>query len=415
MRDPDVLVIGGGVAGLFCAYHLRRAGGTVAVVESGAVGGPQSCSAGNTGFVGTHGAAPLAGPGLFRTMLRPGGPLYVRPRADRDLLRWLWHFRRAAAVGGAFPVLLELKQRSIEILRELCASGGLAGTFAAPGMIVAYRDPREFDAARAAMPRAVSRGVPLRALDPREVAELEPDVELDICGAIYNEDGAYLRIPDFVEAFAGTLRESGVDIHPHTEVAGVEVAGRELRRVRTSRGEFRPGQVVLAAGAWSAGLARTLGVELMLQPLKGYAVTVEAATPRRPVTLGEAAMAVAPTGGSLRIGGVRQLVGMDRTSSAARVDAMLRTVGRYLPHVRDAAPAAVWSGLRPCTPDSVPFIGRAGRYDNLYIACGHGHIGMGLAPAGGRLLAQLVAGERPDVDPAPFRVGRYGRGDDRGR
>jgi D-amino-acid dehydrogenase len=408
VSDPDVLVVGGGVAGLFCAHFLRRAGDTVAVVERGAFGGPQSCSSGNTGFVGTHGAAPLASPGLLRALLRPDGPLHVRPRWDRELLRWLRQFR-AAGGGSVHPALLEMKRRSFEILRKLCASGGLADTFAAPGMIVAYRSPREFEWARRAAVSLTGQGLPLRVLDPGEVAALEPDVEFDIHGAIYNEEGAYLRVPAFVTELARTLRDAGVSLHPDTEVTGVDVTGREVRRVHTNRGSFRPGRVVLAAGAWSSGLVPGLG--LLVQPLKGYAVSVAAVSPsvtlQRPVTLGEVQAALAPVAGGLRLGGTRQLAGMSHTVAPARVAAMLRTAGRYLPGLRGASPSQVWTGLRPSAPDSLPFIGRAGRYDNVFVACGHGHIGMGLAPAGGELLAQLMAGAPPDLDPAPFRVDRY--------
>jgi D-amino-acid dehydrogenase len=412
MDDPDVLVIGGGVAGLMCAHFLRQAGGSVTVVERGRLGGPQSCSTGNTGFVGTHGAAPLTAP--LRTLLRPDGPLYLRPRWDPGLARWLWHFRRAATSRAAFPLLLELKRQSYEILRKLCASGGLADTFAAPGMIVAYRDPAAFDRACRTAQVTAERGVPLRILSADEVAELEPDVEFDICGAVYNEEGAYLRVPAFLEQLAGSLAEAGVDVRSHTEVVGFEVAGRAVRRVRTTRGELRPGQVVLAAGAWSPAVARELGVRLLLQPIRGHAATVHGAAPRRPVTLGEEQVALAPVAGGLRIGGGREMVGLDRAAAPDRMAAILRAAGRYLPALRDARPGEVWSGLRPCSPDSLPFIGRAGRYDNLHVACGGGHIGMGLAPAGGKLLAQLVASERPDFDPAPFRVGRYSTEDSNG-
>jgi D-amino-acid dehydrogenase len=409
MREPDVLVIGGGIAGLFCAYHLRRAGGSVAVLERGAVGGPQSCSAGNTGFVGTHGAAPLADPGLLRSLLRPDGPLYVKPRWDLDLARWCWHLRRAG--NGQVAVLLDLKRRSLAILRELCASGRLAGTFAAPGMIIAYRTPQGFQRACRAVPTLVGRGVPMRVLDSAELSVLEPDLEFDIVGATYNEEGAYLRVPDFLLEFSRALEDLGVQIHPHTEAVDFEVAGRTLRQVRTTRGDFRPKQLVLAGGVWSAQCARKLDIRLLLQPVKGYAVTVTAPASRRPVTLGEAKMAIAPAGDQLRIGGVRELVGLDSTVSRKRVDGMLRTVRHYLPQLERAAPAELWSGLRPTTPDSLPYVGRAGPYHNVYLACGHGHIGMGLAPASGRLLAQLVGGERPDLDPVPFRVSRYDKGE----
>jgi len=365
VQDPDVLVVGGGVVGLFCAYHLSRAGARVAVLERDQVGGPQSCSAGNTGFVGTHGAA--------------------------------------------VPALLELKKHSLQLLRELSAAGRLAGTFAEPGMIMAYRTEREFERARREVPALVARGIPMRVLDPAELAALEPGLEFAVRGATYNEQGAYLRVPEFLRVLAAVLHDLGVQIRPDTEALDVEVAGGVVRRVRTARGDLRPRELVLAGGAWSAELAGRLGVRLPLWPVKGHAVTVPGPAPRRPVTLGagDAVLAIAPTGDGIRVGGGRELAGWDATVSPRQVDGMLRTVRDYLPGLAGAPPTEIWTGLRPATPDGVPFIGRVGRYRNLSIACGHGHTGMGLAPAGGRLLAQLLAGEPPDVDPSPFRVGRF--------
>ncbi len=367
MRDPDALVVGGGAVGLFCAYHLRRAGAGVTVLERGAVGGPQSCSAGNTGFVGTHGAPA--------------------------------------------PILLDLKGHSLRILRELCASGPLADTFAVPGMVIAYRTAEEFERARQVLPALVARGIPMRVLEPGELAAMEPELELAVHGATYNEEGAYLRVPAFLTEFAAVLAGMGVEIHSDTEALGVEVDGRTVRQVRTTRGEFRPKELVLAGGAWSGHLAGTLGVRLPLRPVRGHAFTMGAPAPRRPVTRAEAVLAIAPAGDGFRVGGGSEPVGLDATVSAPQVDRMVDTVHQYLPGLNGVVPKKVWAGLRPTTPDGVPFIGRAPRYRNLSIACGHGHIGMGLAPAGGRLLAQLVAGERPDLDPAPFRVDRYDKGE----
>jgi D-amino-acid dehydrogenase len=416
--EPDVLVVGAGAVGLFCAYHLRRSGRSVVLVERGPIGGPQSCSSGNTGLVGSQGAAPLAEPAVLahglRRLLDPESPLYVRPRWDRDLVRWLWHFRRACNerdAAAAAEVLLRMKKRSLEILRELCATAGLAATLSARGVLLAFKTEQAFELACRSVPRLVGAGVPVRPLGPEELKELQPGVEFDVCGALYNEEGARLQVPEFVHAFARLLDGMGVDTLPRTEVVGFDAVGGTIDRVRTTGGDLRPREVVIAAGVWSAECARTLGLRLPLQPVKGYAVTVEAApnSPRLPVLLVEGRVAVAPLDDRLRFGGTLELSGMDRDVPRQRVDAILRTVRAYLPELARTEPVGTWCGLRPCTPDSLPFVGRAEGYRNLSVACGHGHMGMGLAPVTGKLVAQVVAGEQPDMDLTPLRVDRYSR------
>jgi D-amino-acid dehydrogenase len=405
--EPDVLVLGGGMVGLFCAYFLRRDGHSVVLVERGPIGGPQSCSAGNTGFVGTQGAAPLAGPGMLRQGFRgPDSPLYIKPRLDPELLRWLRHFRRACNAEDAkagFQVLLDLKRRSLGILREVCATEGLQ--LNADGLVLAFKTQAGFDHARRAAAAAVAGGVPLRELDRDALAELE----LDVAGALFNEEGAFLDAAEFLRGFARVLAAMGVEVVAETEVLELDVAGDDVRRVVTSRGEFRPGETVVAAGTWSAGLLRRLRLDLMVQPVKGYAITVKAPAnaPRLPIILSEGRVAVAPLGDRLRFGGTLELAGYDVSVARRRVEAMLRTVRASLPGLEIAEAQDIWTGLRPSTPDSLPLLGRPARFRNLTIASGHGHIGMGLAPAGGQLVAQLIGGQEPEMDPRPFHPDRF--------
>jgi D-amino-acid dehydrogenase len=417
-RDPDVLILGGGIVGLFCAYFLRRSGATVAVVERGEVGGPGSCSYGNTGFVGTHGSAPLAEPGMLTHGLRwltdPESPFSITPRLDPELLFWLWHFRRfcnEAAAQAAFRVLLAMKQRSLAILTGLCASGTLAPTFTAPGIVVACKTPEGFAKACRSVPPAVALGVPLRVLEPGELAALEPDTEFDICGALINTEGAALHVPDFLLEFARSLTSMGVEFHPDTEAVGFEVTGRQVAEVITTRGDFTPREVVVAAGAWSVACARKLGVGLTMQPARGYSITVKAPAsgPRLPIALSEGKVSVVPLGDRLRFAGTLELSGMNGARTDRGLAGIRRTVSAYLPRLETTQTLETWSGLRPCTPDSLPLIGRAERYGNLSVACGHGSIGMGLAPASGELIAQIIAGEQPDTDPGPFRIDRFGK------
>jgi D-amino-acid dehydrogenase len=201
----------------------------------------------------------------------------------------------------------------------------------------------------------------------------------------------------------------GVEIVENCPVLGFEVSARTLRTVRTGIGEFRPREVVVAAGSWSAAVARLLGVELELQPVRGYTITVRtpATAPRGPVLLMQGTVAVRPAGDQLRYGGDLTLAGANRAISRRRVERMLRTVHAHLPALEGAETLQVWAGLRPCTPDSLPFLGRAPAYDNVSVAAGHGHSGMGLAPVGGQLIAQILDGSPPAMDVAPFRLDRY--------
>jgi D-amino-acid dehydrogenase len=416
--DPAVLVVGGGVVGLFCAYFLRQRGATVTVIERGEVGGPGSCSYGNTGFVGTQGSAPLAEPGVMKQGLRwladPQSPFYIKPRLDPGLVSWLWQFRRFCnerSVQSVFGVLLAMKKRSLDILTGLCASQGLADTFTAPGITVAYKTQEAFGKACRSVPRMVALGLPLRVLEPGELASLEPDAQFDISGALVNAEGAALYVPEFITEFERVLASMGVQILPETEATGFHTAGRRVTKVVTNRGEFTPAEVVIAAGAWSPVVARKLGVGLTLQPAKGYSITVKAPPngPRRPVILSEGKVAVMPLGDRLRFGGTLELSGLDATVSPRRLDGIRRIVSSYLPHLEETPTIETWSGLRPCTPDSVPFAGRAGRYANVSVTCGHGYIGMGLAPGTGEMIAQIIAGEQPDADPGPYRLDRFKR------
>jgi D-amino-acid dehydrogenase len=417
----DVLVIGGSIAGLCCAYFLRRQGAAVTVLERGAIAGPQSCSYGNTGLAGTQGAMPLAEPGVpaqgLRWLLNPESPFYLRPRLDPQLAAWLWRFRRYCTEQAAqrgFRVLLELKQQSLRILRELCAEPVLAPCFAADGLVVTFKTARAFDKAAGSVPGAVAAGVPLRVLAPAELAALEPGVEFDIHGALYNSEGAYLQVPEFIDRLARLLEGMAVRVRAGTEVTGFEVADGRIRRVRTTRGDCTPDAVVIAAGAWSARCARKLGLRLPLQPARGYTITfpVPRGAPRRPVLLSEGKVAIAPFGDRLRVGGTLELSGLtpsglDGAVPPRRIDGIRRAVQASLPGLCWPGGAPIWSGLRSCAPDGIPIVGRAPGYANLYLNCGHGHTGMGLAPASGRLLAQLMAGEQPDADLAPLRVERF--------
>jgi D-amino-acid dehydrogenase len=398
----DVLVIGGGVAGLCCAHFLRARGRSVTVVERGPIGGPESASSGNTGFV-AYGGVPLGSPGAlrrgWRSTLRPDGHLALPFAPDRAQREWLRHLRRAADTSASLAALKSLSLRLIEDL----------GPVTRAGLVVVYRSPAGFEAAVRAVPAAVARGVPVRVLDPGDLAVREPGVEFDVAGALYQENAAFVRAPEFLFALAADLTARGVTILPDTPVTGFETAGGRVTTVHTAGGPLHPAETVIAAGTWSPALARLLDLKIQIQPVKGYAVTMPtpAGAPRAPVLLHEGTVAVRPLGSSLRLAGSLALSGSPAVSRR-RVGALLATVRAHLPALSLPDSPAVWTGYRPCTPDSLPLLGRPAAWSNVTLACGHGHIGMGLAPATGLLVAEALTGEPPSLDMTPFAVDRFG-------
>jgi D-amino-acid dehydrogenase len=411
-RDCDVLVVGGGVMGVCAAYYLGQMGRQVTLIEKGEI--CAGSSYGNAGLVVPSHSVPLAAPGVafkaLRWMLDPDSPFYIAPRLDAALWRWLWNFWRSgreAHVRRAVPLLRDLHLASRGLFAELTRLEGMACAYEERGVLYAFNTRAGLEGGVAEAERLREAGVPPRVLDRAQVEALE-GVEVRVEGGVYYPQDAHL-VPDrFVRGLSRHLQ--GVEVLPHTEVLELRRAGGRIGLVRTTRGDFAPGEVVLAAGSWSPLLAAQLGLSLPIQPAKGYSITFKKPVPcpAVPLLLGEAKVGATPMGEWLRFAGTLELAGLDLSLSRRRVEAILRGVPAFLPQVvpEKLELVEIWRGLRPCTPDGLPFLGRAPGYENLTVAAGHATIGMSLGPITGKLVAQVVCGA-PEMDLSPLRVDRY--------
>jgi D-amino-acid dehydrogenase len=225
-------------------------------------------------------------------------------------------------------------------------------------------------------------------------------------------------IPDrFVHGMANLVRRQGGEICASTEVLSCETSGEGSRgrvtRVVTTRGDFAPQQVVLAAGAWSPQVGQSLGLRLPVQPAKGYSIT----TPRPancsdvPLHLSERKVGVTPMGAMLRFAGTLELAGLDLSINRRRVNAIQRAAQEYLDFGNgvplEPESIEIWRGLRPLTPDTLPIIGRSRHLDNLTVATGHGMMGVSMGPITGKLVTQLVTAQRPELDLTPLSMERF--------
>ncbi len=413
----DLLVIGAGVIGAWVTYEAARAGLTVLLVDRGGERGPST--RGNAGLVGSRHSIPLAAPGVpakaLRWMLDPSSPFYIRPRPDPGLVRWLWRFWRSSNprhVARAMPVLRDMSRLSLRLLDEVITEHGLRCHYMRAGHHVLFRTPRGLAAGRADARRLTEVGVASELLDREAVAAAIPAVDEQVVGAVHYTDGVHLDPAAFLDQLLAVTRRSGARIWRGAEVLGYRPGGRRIEAVETSRGLVRAREVVLAAGAWSPGEMRRLGLRLSLQPAKGYSFEIPRPDgfPDVGLLLAEAKVAVTCLGETIRLAGTLELAGHDLSINARRVEAIARAARAYLRLATGDVRGEVWCGLRPCSPDGLPYIGRARRFDNLVVATGHGMVGLTLGPATGRLAQALVTGDRPEIDLSSLRPRRRATG-----
>jgi D-amino-acid dehydrogenase len=413
-NNEDVLIIGGGVIGVCSAYFLARQGCQVTVVEQGEIA--SGCSYGNAGLIVPSHSIPLAAPGVLtrglKWMLQADSPFYVKPRFNRDLISWLWRFRsycNPAAVQRGLPLLLDLQRQSLALFDSIIKREQLDCSFKQNGNLALFKTDHGYREGLEEARLLQESGLTLEILDAEAVRSREPAVQPDVVGGVFFKEDAQVDPDLFVRGLADQVRELGGKLVTSTRVKGFELRGRRVSTVMTSRGDYSPDQVVIATGAWSQGLARHLNLKLPVQPAKGYSITVKnpKLCPRTPLMLAEARAAVTPLGSGLRFAGTLELAGFDMTINQRRVNAIRQAATDYLIGTEAADLIEAWRGLRPCTPDGLPLIGRPRSLENLVVATGHAMLGISLGPVTGQLVGQVVGGQLPAVDLNALGVDRF--------
>jgi D-amino-acid dehydrogenase len=409
----DIGIIGGGVIGVASAVELAKRGAQVTVFERARVG--SGCSYGNAGWLTPSQAVPLANPAMllksFKWMLDPESPLYIQPRADPAFLRWLLEFLAASRKDkferGA-AALVELCRVSVDMWEDVAKRAPQPFGFERHGLLAVYEKTASLEAAKAGIDLVCKSGVRAERWTADEVREKEPAIIGPQVGAYFYPDDAHCEPYEAVKVLEAEARALGVKFLEETEVYRIS-NGSGPRELTTTRGDFRVGQIVVATGAWSEALGTMLGLRLPVIGAKGYSLLLPPATPhpKRSIYLIERKIAVNPHRDALRIAGTLELVRNDFSINARRVEVIVRGAKGMLNIGRTPAAQEIWRGLRPCTPDGMPVIGRARGRGDVWLATGHQMAGLKTATGSGLLLAQLMSGETPRFDPEPFRGDRF--------
>lgn len=447
-----VVIIGAGVIGLCTAYYCARRGFAVTVIERKPAK-HDGCSFGNAGMIVPSHFVPLAAPGMvalgLKWMWNPASPLYIKPRLDADLFDWGHKFWRAATadhVRRAAPLLRDLSLASRVCFEEFAAWPGTDFDLVKKGLLMLCKTESALHEEARMAEQARALGIPAEVLDAKQTAALDPGARLDIAGAVHFPLDCHL-VPDrFMAALQSEVERLGVrfvwnsDVvnwkfaDAHSTVSGARLhepqqgdlrtdaaAGHRpalqsnrsrLQAITTSTGgEIEAEEFVLCGGSWSADIVRKLDIHTPLQAGKGYSLTLP--NPRQLPQIcsicTEARVAVTPMDGALRVGGTMEIAGLSEDINPVRVRGIIDSFCRYFPDFTPAAFEGIqpWRGLRPCSPDGLPYIGRTAKFTNLSLATGHGMMGLSLGPVTGRLIAEILSGEKPAWDIAMLSPDRY--------
>ncbi len=416
MKKKDVVVIGGGVIGLSCAYYLQEAGCQVTVIDQGTM--EDGCSYGNAGMITPSHFVPLAAPGMIQKgmmwMFNPESPFYIKPRFDLDLFSWAWKFYRAASpqrVERAAPVLRDVSLLSKQLFKTFAAQAAFQFAFEERGILMMYKTDKAGAEEAHNAHMASQLGIEANILSLAAVKTLEPNINLDILGAVHYPGDAHLSPGLFLKALKANLRTNGTTILPRTTVKQFELKGKKIQKIITDQGDFSADEYILATGSWSPILAQQLRLKIPIQAGKGYSFTLAKpmANLNTPAILMEAKIAVTPMEAQLRFAGTMEIAGLDLSINPRRVKGIIKSIPAYLPDFAGQRyeDLKIWKGLRPCSPDGLPFVGRAQRYANLSIAAGHAMLGLTLGPATGKLIAETLLGQPTScaidlLDPARY-------------
>lgn len=407
----NIVIIGGGIVGLCSAYYLNKSGHQVTVIDKGDI--TSGASFVNAGYITPSHIIPLASPGMIaqgiKMMFNSSSPFYMKPRLDMDFMKWSWYFHRSstkAKVEKAIPLIKEINIISKELFSDIKDSGDL-GDFQLErkGLLMLYKTEASYLHEKHVAERVKFLGLEVSELDKKALKKLEPNINIDAEGAIHYECDGHTTPTEIMPKMLNYLKSKGVSIRTNEEVVDLITTGGKIKEVVTDTNRYQPDEVVLAAGSWSGELSKKLQLRLPLQGGKGYRINVERETGITiPAILMEAKMAVTPMNGFTRFAGTMEFSGNNDIVRKERVLAIANGAKSFYPtiEINNEEIDGAKTGLRPVSPDGLPYIGTSKIIKNLTIATGHAMMGWSLGPATGKLVSELLDGKKTCMDISAF-------------
>ena len=385
----NIIIIGGGIIGLCAAYYLQKEGHEVTVIDKSDLSNGASFV--NAGYITPSHFIPLAAPGMIfkgiKWMFNSSSPFYIKPRFDIDFFKWSWYFHRASTQGKvakAIPVIKDINLLSRDLFESIKASGDL-GDFhlERKGLLMLYKTDVAAEKEMKVAEKAKQLGLEVEFLNKQQLNAIEPNVDIAAKGAIHYKCDGHMTPTEFMPKIIDYLQHNGVVIKTNEEVLDISVSNDKIQKLVTSKATYVADEVILAAGSWSGQLSKKLKIKLPLQAGKGYRINVERPTGiTMPAVLLEAKVAVTPMKGFTRFAGTMEFSGINETIRKERVQAIANAANISYPEIEITATEIdkAKSGMRPVSPDGLPYIGRCPEIQNLIFATGHAMMGWSFGP-----------------------------------
>ena len=411
-----ITIIGGGFIGLCSAYYLQKEGYEITVIDRGDI--TDGCSFGNMGYMSPSHFIPLASPGIIREGLRhmmsSSSPFYIKPRLNWRLMQWGYHFWKSSNAKTATanaPHLNAILQLSRRLINDMRNDIGDLFSMEEKGCLMLCREQKTLDHEFHVADEAEKFGLRVERLNAGQVQALEPDVELRVSGAVLFRDDCHFNPGKMMLALKDHLANKGVVFQLNTTVTGFEKVNNVIKAILTDKGKYDCEQIILATGSWLPAVTKMMGMKLLLQPGKGYSYTYPFVEKniRYPAILVDGRCAITPWGHQLRIGGTMELSGMNNRVLAKRMEGIYNSAKDFYPGLDIALPPGdkIWNGLRPVTPDGLPYIGKVPNFSNVMLAGGHAMLGISEGTGTGKLVSEIMQDKKTSIDISAFKADRF--------
>jgi len=412
--SKKVIIIGGGIIGLCSAYYLQKKGHQVTIVDQSNL--DSGASYVNAGYLSPSHIIPLSAPGVMKKglkwMFNKSSPLYIKPRLDLDFLKWTLAFNKSCnikSVKKAIPAIKNISLLSQDLFDEIKRDENFSFHYEKKGLLMLCQTNKTLEEEIKTTKLAKQEGLDAKEISLEELKQLEPNVTLNVKGAVFYKCDSHTTPNEFMEEMKTYLKNNGVVFNTNEKVVDIEVKNQKIASVTTNKQVLKADEFVLAAGSWSSILSKKLGLKLLLQAGKGYRInTVKPNNISIPAILTEAKVAVTPMNGFTRFAGTMEIAGINHNINKVRVEAIANAANRYYPELNltDEEKGNAACGLRPISPDGLPYIGKSSKCKNLTIATGHAMMGWTMATATGKLVSEIISEQKPSLELANYHPDR---------